>query len=541
MVLALTAIAVPLLGATAQGSAVVRVASGTSAAALQTAVGQFRADLGGVDNGVGVGGPFPAGRREITWDDVPDSLAEPAALPYDYFNRISPRGAVFQSVGNIGNQHQFRVSAATLNPSGTAARFGNVDASYPTVFQAFSGQRLFAPRFATTIDVFFYVPGTTIPATVSGFGAVFADVDSSVTYIEHYGADGKKLSGNSLNALSNGLSFIGTSFNAGERVARVQMTLGNHALASGSVDGTAGVDVVALDDLIYGEPQADPSGFRFADAKVTGAEGGTAIVPVVRSGRGPAKVSLAFGGGSAAGGRDYTPAPTTLSFGPEETVKTVAVPLAADALAEGDETVELALVNPVGGVLADPATATLTIVDRPPAAPVAPTTPVTPAPATPAPTPTPAAPVAAAGDRVAPRLVLGRAPKTLSRAAFLRGVTVDLTPSEASALEVELLGATGRATLARAGDVTLASRTLPRAAGTRTVRLKPSAKLVAHAKRRFTARLRVTATDAAGNRTVVTRFIAVRAQRALPPERNAAVPLAGPVRTFGRTAPSQNR
>lgn len=464
----------------------IRVAAGANGAAIQSAVDQFRTDLGGANNGVG--GAFPTGRREINWDGVPDTFAEPNPLPFDFFNVNSPRGVVFQSVGNIGGQHQFRVSAAAGNPTATPVRFANIDASYSGIFTTFSPERLFSARFANTIDVFFHVPGTKIPATVSGFGAVFTDVDGSATDIEYFAADGKKLSGSSLNVANNGLSFIGTSFNAGERVARVQMTLGNHALQSGFVDGTAGVDVVALDDFIYGEPQADPSNIRFADAKITGAEGGTATVSVVRSGRGPASVDLMLNGGSATANNDYTPSSGTITFGIDETVKTITIPLAKDDVAEGDETVNLALSNPTGGSLTDPSTATLTIVDRPPTATMS--------------TPTPP-------DRKPPTIVLGKAPNSMTRAAFLRGVNLAITPNEPSSLVVELLGTTDRATLSRAGELTLASRTLPLAAGRRAVRLRPTPKLVAQAHRRFTARLRVTATDASGNRTVVTRPIVV--------------------------------
>jgi hypothetical protein len=390
---------------------------------------------------------------------------------------------VFQSVGNIGGQHQFMVSADASNLTTTPVRFGNIDASYSGIFTTFSAERLFAARSANTIDVFFYVPGTQIPATVSGFGVVFADVDSSSTDIEYYAADGKKLSGSSLNTANNGLSFIGTSFNAGERVARVEMTLGNHALQAGSVDGTAGVDVVALDDFIYGEPQADPSNLRFADAKIAGTEGGTATMSVVRSGRGPASVSFTLSDGSATANKDYTPSSSgTLTFGIDETAKTITIPLANDDASEGDETVNLALSNPTGGSLTDPSTATLTILDR---------------------TPTPS-------DHTPPTIVLGQAPKGMTRAAFLRGVTVAITPNEPSSLVVELLGKSDRATLSRAGDLTLASRALPLAAGRRTVRLRPPPKLVAQAHPRFTARLHVTATDAAGNHTTVTRRIVVR-------------------------------
>lgn len=241
------------LSNTISATAVIRVGAGANAAAIQAAVDQFRADLGGANNGVG--NSFLTGRREINWDGVPDNFSEPNALPFNFFNVTSPRGAVFHSIGNIGGNHQFRVSASTA--SGTAVRFGNIDASYSTIFQTFSAERLFHARFSNEIEILFFIPGTSIPATVSGFGAVFCDVDnSSNTFIEYYAPDGNKISGSSLSGANNGLSFIGTSFNAGERVAKVIIRLGNSSLGSGSIDGNGGLDVVALDDFIYGEPHA---------------------------------------------------------------------------------------------------------------------------------------------------------------------------------------------------------------------------------------------------------------------------------------------
>lgn len=234
------------------GAAVVRVAAGANPAAIQAAVDQFRADLGGVNNSAG--GSFTSGRREINWDGVPDSSSEPNALPFNFFNVNSPRGVIFHSIGNIGGNHQFRVSANS--GSGTAVRFANLDASYEFIFQTFSAQKLFHARFANEIELLFLIPGTNVPATVSGFGAVFCDVDSSNTFIEYYDVAGTKLSGASLNVANNGLSFIGTSFNAGERVAKVIIRLGNTNLQTGNIDGTNSVDVVAMDDFIYGEPRA---------------------------------------------------------------------------------------------------------------------------------------------------------------------------------------------------------------------------------------------------------------------------------------------
>ena len=140
---------------------IVRQGSGVNAAALQATVDQFRADLGGTNNGVG--GSFASGRREINWDGVPDTFSEPNALPYNFFNVNSPRGVVFHSIANIGGNHQFRVSAN--NGSGTAVRFANLDPSYEFIFQTFTAQKVFHARFANEIEILFFVPGTNIPAT----------------------------------------------------------------------------------------------------------------------------------------------------------------------------------------------------------------------------------------------------------------------------------------------------------------------------------------------------------------------------------------
>jgi hypothetical protein len=243
-------------------AAVVRQVGGANAAAIQATVDQFRTDLGGGNNGVN--GSFTSGRREINWDGVPDSFSEPNTLPNNFFNSNSPRGVIFNTIaeeGNGGASNQFAVSANTA--SGTAVRFGNINATYSSVFTTFSAERLFIARNASNMEITFFIPGTKIPATVSGFGAVFADVDSATgqnrTIIRYYAADGIQLSAASAPALNNGLSFVGVSFNAGERVARVVIETGSETLSSTATDGTNGVDAVAMDDFIYGEPRATES------------------------------------------------------------------------------------------------------------------------------------------------------------------------------------------------------------------------------------------------------------------------------------------
>src|SRR5205807_2242600 len=104
-------------------------------------------------------------------------------------------------------------------------------------FQPFSGERLFTPLSSNVVDVTFFTPGTTQRATVSGFGAVFTDVDSSTaTQVNVLDAAGNSLGIAAVPASNNGLSFFGVTFNADERIAKVEITLGNAALASTTND-----------------------------------------------------------------------------------------------------------------------------------------------------------------------------------------------------------------------------------------------------------------------------------------------------------------
>jgi len=237
---------------------VVRQGSGANTAALQSIVDQFRVDLGGANNGVG--GSFTSGRREVNWDGVPDNFSEPNNFPTNFFNINSPRGVIFNSIEDATGAalNQFAVSATTA--SGVPVRFGNLNANYPNIFQTFSAQRLFIARNTHMLEVLFFIPGTKIPATVNGFGVVFADVDSATggnrSLIRCYGVDGSQLSAASAPVLDNGLSFVGISFNAGERIARCVIESGNAALSASNEDGVNGVDIVAMDDFIYGEPRA---------------------------------------------------------------------------------------------------------------------------------------------------------------------------------------------------------------------------------------------------------------------------------------------
>ena len=112
---------------------------------------------------------------------------------------------------------------------------------------------------------------------------------------------------------------------------------------------------------------------QFNSATYTvGEGGGSATVTVTRTGATDNVVSVnyatsngtATGGAACAAGTDYDSTSGTLNFAAGDTSKTFTVAICEDVLAEGDETVNLTLTSPTGGVLGTPNTAVLTITDN---------------------------------------------------------------------------------------------------------------------------------------------------------------------------------
>ena len=221
-------------------------ASGAAPADIQTAVDAFRNFLGNPNNIAGP--PSATGHREINWDGVPDAFSAPNLLPANFFNKNSPRGIVFFTPGT-----GFQVSANLINPTNTPVRFGNINIVYPALFTTFSPQRLFSALQSKITENLFFIPGTTHSATVKGFGAVFTDVnDGHSTKIEYFDVAGNLLlSRNVLPGPTNrgSLSFLGVGFDTAS-VFLVRITSGNRILK------VPNLDVVVMDDFIYGEPQA---------------------------------------------------------------------------------------------------------------------------------------------------------------------------------------------------------------------------------------------------------------------------------------------
>lgn len=208
-------------------------------------VDEFRALLGDPSNG-GTAGEQPAGRREISWDGAgANPFNNKNDFPASFFNTNVKSGAVFTTPGS-----GFR---------NDSLRFGEVNAEYATEFAAFSPTKIFSPVGSNVMDVLFQVAGQPTPARVTGFGAVFSDVDIvGATTIELFDEHGASLATLAAPTRSDaaGLSFVGAKF-ATDVVARVRITFGTGMLSATAADVSAGgpVDVVVADNFIYGEPK----------------------------------------------------------------------------------------------------------------------------------------------------------------------------------------------------------------------------------------------------------------------------------------------
>jgi Glycosyl hydrolase catalytic core len=143
----------------------------------------------------------------------------------------------------------------------------------------------------------------------------------------------------------------------------------------------------------------------------------------------------------------------------------------------------------------------------PPAAAAA--TPTIPAPPPAAPRPTQSLDAAPpAPDRIAPTVAVGRLAGRLTYAAFADGIALRLRPSERSSLDVSLVAEIRRGNDGRKRRVVLARKSLAAADGTQLVRLQPRRKLLG-GKRTFVVRVRIRATDPAGNQRAVSKRLRV--------------------------------
>jgi hypothetical protein len=165
---------------------------------------------------------------------------------------VNNRGALFTTPGTGFLQTPLNDPALlSINPT------------YDTTLNFFSPPRIFTPVGSNVTDMTFSVPGTNgaVPATVSGFGAVFTNVNiADVTRLEFFDPAGKELLSVSVDpgtAPKGSLSFLGAVDTAGAEIAEVRITTGARALGPNN-NPAGGVNVVAMDDFIYSEPAAVP-------------------------------------------------------------------------------------------------------------------------------------------------------------------------------------------------------------------------------------------------------------------------------------------
>jgi hypothetical protein len=245
-------------------------AAGPDAASIQGTVDAYRAALGEPDNGNN--GPQPSGRREINWDGGGADNTTAPVTPFNVF--LNTRGGQFTTRGEGLSQ----APPADGDDGGLAVLFNNP--TYGDIFSTFSPLRLFTPVGSNITNAFFFIPGANptnpepgtkpnSPAVVSGFGAVFTDVDQpdgsrsgrssndrASTLLEYFDAGGKSIFSSFVPASpgDGSLSFFGIVF-PDARIARVRITTGN---AIPGPDDEGGRDIVMMDDFFYGEPQPLP-------------------------------------------------------------------------------------------------------------------------------------------------------------------------------------------------------------------------------------------------------------------------------------------
>ena len=215
----------------------------TATGDIAAKVDEFR-NLLGPSNG-GTPGEQAAGRREINWDGAgANPFNNKNDFPANFFNTNVKSGAVFTTSGT-----GFRNDSTD---------FVEVNPTYAGEFNFFSATKIFAPVGSNRLDQLFEVAGQPTPAVTRGFGIVFSDVDlADKTTIQLFAQDGSSLGTYSAPVRSDtkGLSFVAVAYD-NAIIARVRITLGTGALGANVNDISDGgtVDVVVLDNLIYGEP-----------------------------------------------------------------------------------------------------------------------------------------------------------------------------------------------------------------------------------------------------------------------------------------------
>jgi hypothetical protein len=187
-----------------------------------------------------------SGRREINWDGVSEQMLN-TKLPENFFNQtaagssmMNQRGLIYSPGGN------FQVSKTG---------FKEVNVAASNEFSNFSGDKSFANISSKLWEAGFQVAGKNEPATVKGFGIVFADVDLAASTSLEFFSDDKSLGKFFVPAKKgSNFSFLGVYFKH-EKITHVRVAHDGQ-LDSGldDISHNGPTDHVIMDNFLYSEP-----------------------------------------------------------------------------------------------------------------------------------------------------------------------------------------------------------------------------------------------------------------------------------------------
>ena len=201
------------------------------------------------------------------------------------------------------------------------------------------------------------------PQVVVAFSEAVASFDKNTPSVTVTGASGLSVQAHTEDGLENAYMFFMTpDGNSDVTFALVA----DAACASGGIC-TAGGTVLTQVPAAWTipGPGADSSSVSVADAEATEEEDGTMdfVVTLDPAASDTVTVDYATSDGTAMAGEDYAATSGTLTFVPDDTTKTISVPITDDTEDDGGETFTLTLSNASGGVQLGDAEATGTILD----------------------------------------------------------------------------------------------------------------------------------------------------------------------------------
>jgi hypothetical protein len=303
------------------------------------------------------------------------------ALPGDF--TVPPPGTL---TFTPGQQSKTLAITTTANNVVDGSRTVNLLLSAPAIVTAPTGVSvLLGATAATTLTITDNDVAGTVRFGAASYTVAEATANASITVQRSGGAaasvvvqlltsDGTAEAGRDYTSRN-----VSITFNAGETTKTLLVPITNTPLVDGSRTFTVAITGATPPSTVVGNPSVttvtitdnDVAGslqFSLAGYSITepAAVTATATIVVTRTGGAAGGVLVDFVAmdGSATAGADYGATAGTLTFGAGNTSRTFTIPVFADALVEGDETVLLALSNARGGAtLGAQKTATLTIKD----------------------------------------------------------------------------------------------------------------------------------------------------------------------------------